>query len=312
MLPLVLSYAAVAVSSIVVFGCLVRRARKEVDGVDEAPSGLYEIAFLAGGPGRVADTAICALHHDGRLGVAAEGRVYVMRAEARDPVERELLALCGSAPESRLRLSELRSALMRSPAVQECGDALTRRGLLLRPEDHRRRRAAALAHYVVCAVVLLVHFDVFAEGARALTSGEVLAALPVAASALACAFLAPGGSRVSPAGHLWLRGHTGRSREGSPLEEVAVDGTEAVRDAALRYQLQWAAAPASRSASPAAATGSSDSGTATWCGTAGSGCGMSGGSGSDSGSAGGGCGGAGGGCGGGGGGSSSGGSSGGG
>lgn len=52
---------------------------------------LSEVAFLNGGPGRVVDTALAAMHADGRLVVGGPGIVAVQRPVAHDPVERAVL-----------------------------------------------------------------------------------------------------------------------------------------------------------------------------------------------------------------------------
>lgn len=297
-LPVLLSYEAVAVSFAVVLVLRLRSALRGMRGAGEGPLDLYETAFLAGGPGRAADVALYSMHGDGRIGVDERGRMYVMRPEARDAVERELLDRCG--PTEGVRLSTLRPALMRSAPVQGYGDALARRGLLLRPEAHRRRRRAALAHYAVCATAFFIlQFGAPGAGSPASAPWEVPAVLPVVA-AVVCFLLTPGRSRVSPAGRAWLRKHAARWRNSGPAAgAVAIDGAGAVRDTILRYELRRAAggrrgSPSSSSSSHSA--GGSDAGVGAWCGTSGSGCGTSTGCGSGSGGGcGGGCGGGGGG-----------------
>src|ERR671920_441818 len=59
-------------------------------------SGLYEIAYLAGGPRRVVETAVVALVENGRLRVdRATGRLHVVDAHRRHPVEAVVLDAAG-------------------------------------------------------------------------------------------------------------------------------------------------------------------------------------------------------------------------
>ncbi|HEX5566922.1 MAG TPA: TIGR04222 domain-containing membrane protein, partial [Streptomyces sp.] len=218
--------------------------------------------------------------------VDERGRVSVIRPEARDAVERELLDRCGSTEGARL--STLRPALMRSAPVQRYGDVLARRGLLLRPEDHRRRRRAALAHYAGCAAAFLVlRLGTPGTGSPASAPWGVPEALPVVA-AVVCFLLTPGRSRISPAGRAWLGRHTVWWRNSDPAGAVAIGGVDAVRDTVLRHELRRAAgdrwgSSSSSSSSSSHLAGGSGGGSGVWCGTSGSGCGTSTGCGSGSG-----------------------------
>ena len=59
-------------------------------------SDLYEIAYLAGGPRRVVETAVVALVENGRLRVdRATGRLHVVDAHRRHPVEAVVLDAVG-------------------------------------------------------------------------------------------------------------------------------------------------------------------------------------------------------------------------
>jgi uncharacterized protein (TIGR04222 family) len=59
-------------------------------------SDLYEIAYLAGGPRRVVETAVVALVENGRLRVdRATGRLHVVDASRRHPVEAVVLDAVG-------------------------------------------------------------------------------------------------------------------------------------------------------------------------------------------------------------------------
>ncbi|MFB7369370.1 TIGR04222 domain-containing membrane protein [Streptomyces sp. NPDC056222] len=96
---------------------------------------LAEAAFLLGGPPRVVDTALAALHAEGVIGVGGPGLVVVLRPDlrARDHVGRAVLEQLAAAPSGALH--ELRLAVMRGPAVQEIGDGLAARGMMVSPAD---------------------------------------------------------------------------------------------------------------------------------------------------------------------------------
>ncbi|MFD9029967.1 TIGR04222 domain-containing membrane protein [Streptomyces sp. NPDC059567] len=106
---------------------------------------LAEAAFLLGGPPRVVDTTLATLHADGLIGVGGPGLVVVLRPDlrARDHVGRAVLEQLAAAPSGALH--ELRLAVMRGPAVQEIGDGLAARGLMVAPEARRAGKRACLA-----------------------------------------------------------------------------------------------------------------------------------------------------------------------
>lgn len=88
----------------------------------------YEAAYLCGGPGRVALTAVVTMHQDGRVKISpARHRVVVTRDEASHPVERAVL---DAAPWPGMGLSFVLNEVAGSAAVQLEEDELRRRGLL--------------------------------------------------------------------------------------------------------------------------------------------------------------------------------------
>ncbi|MEV5682372.1 MULTISPECIES: TIGR04222 domain-containing membrane protein [unclassified Streptomyces] len=151
-LALLLSLA-VAVSSVLLL-TRTRRDRGRRRPTDVFVHDLYEAAFLNGGPARVVDTALTALYTDGRLIIGGPGIVAVQRPEARDPVERAVLSTLADAPNGALHT--LRDAVMRHPAVQEVGDGLAARGLLVSPEETRPRRRWGLIQGLSCLVAVPV------------------------------------------------------------------------------------------------------------------------------------------------------------
>ncbi|WP_149828152.1 TIGR04222 domain-containing membrane protein [Streptomyces tailanensis] len=111
----------------------------------------YDIAFLAGGAHRVADSAVIALAERGLLKVrasrirATEGAVSSMGGDRpRHPVERAVIASC---LHSRSVVA-VHTALQRSPVVEEIGRRLAAEGLVtgsrrrLTRAGRRRLRAA--------------------------------------------------------------------------------------------------------------------------------------------------------------------------
>ncbi|WP_257623698.1 TIGR04222 domain-containing membrane protein [Streptomyces griseus] len=149
----VLATLGVAVSTVLlVVRSGAERSRRPPASPDATLHDLYEVAFLNGGPARVADTALTALHADGRLAVGGPGIVAVQRSQANDPVERAVFQELAAAPNGALHV--LREAVMRHPAVQEVGDGLAARGLLVAPHRLRPLRRWAVLQGVACLVAL--------------------------------------------------------------------------------------------------------------------------------------------------------------
>ncbi|WP_424211258.1 TIGR04222 domain-containing membrane protein [Streptomyces sp. BI20] len=91
--------------------------------------GPHEVAALAGGPGRVADLTLFAMHAGGRVLLAPTGWVVRAVGDGRDGRERALLAAFGSA--ERLSLTRARAAIGGSDAVRELTAGLGAAGLLV-------------------------------------------------------------------------------------------------------------------------------------------------------------------------------------
>ncbi|ROV64789.1 TIGR04222 domain-containing membrane protein, partial [Streptomyces globisporus] len=151
-LALLATLAVVVSSVLLVAKAVAERSRRPSPGPGVALHDVYEVAFLNGGPARVVDTALTALHADGRLAVGGPGIVAVQRAQANDPVERAVLQELAAAPNGALHV--LREAVMRHPAVQEVGDGLAARGLLVPPHRLRPLRRWGLTQGTVCLVAL--------------------------------------------------------------------------------------------------------------------------------------------------------------
>ncbi|MGW1515046.1 TIGR04222 domain-containing membrane protein [Streptomyces sp. NPDC002394] len=259
----------------------------------------YELAFLNGGPARVADTALAALQADGRLAIGGPGIVAVVRPTAYDPVERAVLEVQAAAPHGALH--HLRLGVMRHPAVQEIGDGLAARGLVVAPATRRVTARwctalilAAFVLFPVSIVLTVIDFAVaedfrlpfvlkvapalFAAGITGIVCGSVAARQITSAGRRAVFEYGRAHGHLADAGHL-----------------VALHGLRAVPDPVLREQLVAAArfyapprrngrggrrrpSPAHFSSSDAAALGVATE----WCATNSS-CGGGGGGGSCSG-----------------------------
>ncbi|MDT0344151.1 TIGR04222 domain-containing membrane protein [Streptomyces litchfieldiae] len=266
---------------------LVRRARA-TSATPFPPRGpsrvpeLYEAAFLSGGAYRVADTVLCAMLAKQRIAIW-NGTVTVVAPVADDEPERELLALC---EDWQAPLGRVRAGLARSGPVQEIGDKLAARGLLLRPGIYEPWRRAVLTSRFTGVTVF---------GAGVLTlivspSPAVMVPLggAVALIVISAALMPPAG-RLTVTGRrklLHLRGHDPLTPEGAAML-VALGGYVALNDLVLREQFEEAAAApgtAAEANSPAVLWGADcgDSGSVTSCG------GDSGGGGGDGGAGGGG------------------------
>ncbi|MFJ5933557.1 TIGR04222 domain-containing membrane protein [Streptomyces sp. NPDC093071] len=205
----------------------------------------YEAAFLNGGPARVVDSALAALQSDGRIAVGGPGIVAVVRPTARDLVERAVLQEHAAAPHGALH--HLRLAVMRHPAVQEIGDGLAERGLLVDPATRRTTThwctavaATAFLLFPVSVLLSIVDFGTSEEFSAPFVFKVVPALFVVGITAVVCASVAAG--RITPAGR---RAVAAYGRERGHLADaghlVAVHGLRALPDPVLREQLLAAA-----------------------------------------------------------------------
>ncbi|MBV7243564.1 TIGR04222 domain-containing membrane protein [Streptomyces sp. MW-W600-10] len=294
-----LATLGVVVSSVLlVVKAVAERSRRPAPGPGVALHDLYEVAFLNGGPARVVDTALTALHADGRLAVGGPGIVAVQRAQANDPVERAVFQELAAAPSGALHV--LREAVMRHPAVQEVGDGLAARGLLVPPHRIRPLRRWGLIQGVACLIALPLSLVVtFVQLAMVDTMDfpvpfivKILPAIVIGAfSGLIVA--GTSASRITKSGqHAALAFRTAYAHVVTPAHLVATLGLRALPDPVFQAQLVAAArlsAPRRRSSSSVAgstAAGVTAVGVATvWCaasGPGGSSCGGSTGGGSGS------------------------------
>ncbi|NEC65778.1 TIGR04222 domain-containing membrane protein, partial [Streptomyces sp. SID9727] len=88
---------------------------------------LYEAAFLAGGPGRVADLALVSMHLRRRLLLAHTGWATVVDPDGRDEVERTVIHAIG--PEGQSPIAPVRASAAAADAVRAVADRLVAAGL---------------------------------------------------------------------------------------------------------------------------------------------------------------------------------------
>jgi hypothetical protein len=99
---------------------------------------LYEIAFLAGGPERVVDTAVVALVEAGRITVFSPGQLAVADPARRNPVEGAVLDAIGTRGHRSLDLVVWR--LAGDDSIADIRRRLTADGLLRRRPPLRRAK----------------------------------------------------------------------------------------------------------------------------------------------------------------------------
>ncbi|MEU7091539.1 TIGR04222 domain-containing membrane protein [Kitasatospora aureofaciens] len=166
---------------------------------------LLDTAFLAGGPGRVFDTALVRMHLSEQVVISRSNLVTLTGAKPYDAVDQAVHDAVG-ATGSR-ELGALRRMVMRSAAVQEIGDRLADRGLLRRPERMQRARTArrllwlAMLDVVLFAglALLLDDNDALHERPNLLIPGFLLLL-----GALGLATSTPAKGRITPAGQRQL------------------------------------------------------------------------------------------------------------
>ncbi|AUY49472.1 TIGR04222 domain-containing membrane protein [Streptomyces sp. CB01881] len=89
--------------------------------------GLYETAYLAGGPDRVVELALVLMASRGRLHLAHTGWTTVVDPKGRSRLERAVIATVG--PDGQCRTDDLRRAMAAHPTVLEIGGRLALAGL---------------------------------------------------------------------------------------------------------------------------------------------------------------------------------------
>ncbi|MFF7652676.1 TIGR04222 domain-containing membrane protein [Streptomyces sp. NPDC007983] len=242
--------------------CLAAVAAAQPMDAGPEPEGrtlsLYEAAFLAGGPRRVADLALVSMSRERRLLLAHTGWVTVVDPDGRDDVERSAIAAIG--PLGQSPVPPVRTALADADPVRALADRLVAAGLAV-PAGAQADVAAAVRQVrLACVVVLLTGVVALLMVPPASGPGPALAwfALPLLLTA-SCLVIArievhPYSCWASPAGQRLLgridvpprrpvaqRAGGGADEEhddGELLTALAVHGTVALPDPALRAALR--------------------------------------------------------------------------
>lgn len=130
---------------------------RDVEG-EPADPGLYERAYLNGGPDRVAETALAGLVESGAVRVDRSRRLHSTGGSAADPFQRAVLDAIGETA----KVSRVRKGFHRHEACAELVRRLRESGLLV-PAQVRAGMTALLAGF---PVLLLVNFVRAVNGAR--------------------------------------------------------------------------------------------------------------------------------------------------
>ncbi|WP_405997919.1 TIGR04222 domain-containing membrane protein [Streptomyces sp. NBC_00829] len=237
---LLVAWAAAAVSCARLCLAAFDASRPDPEGTDRERSlSLYEAAFLAGGPHRVAELTLVAMHRRRRLLLAHTGWATVVDPEGQDDLERSVIGAIG--PTGQARTGAVRSEASATDAVRALADRLVRAGLAV--PDNCRTGVAYAVRAVQGATVLVVAMAAAAlsmvPGGRTATAATVLGwfALPllltVGCLAIARIEVHPYSRWASPAGQRLLRALSPRDT----LTAVAVRGVRALDDPALRAAL---------------------------------------------------------------------------
>jgi len=210
------------------------------DELAPAELTVYETAYLAGGPQRLADVALVSMAQKHRLLLAHTGWASVVAPVGRDAMECAVLAAIG--PEGQRRIPDVRDGLAAAGAVRALSDRLVAAGLAL--PDHARSAVGAAVrqlHHAVLLVALAAAAALWAAPPGT-DSGLVLAwfALPLILTGgtwvMARREFHPYPDRATPAGERLLRRQV-RSGAGAALTALAVHGRAALHDPALRAAL---------------------------------------------------------------------------
>ncbi|CAM5479521.1 TIGR04222 domain-containing membrane protein OS=Streptomyces alboniger OX=132473 GN=CP975_28060 PE=4 SV=1 [Streptomyces alboniger] len=199
---------------------------------------LYEAAFLAGGPVRVADLTLVAMARARRLLIAHTGWATVVDPEGRDDIERSVLSAIGRDGQSRI--APVRRGAATADAVRALADRLADAGLAV-PGGAGEGVAAGVRQVRAAAVAVLAlgTAAVLLPGREPAAPGQVPVAVWFALPLLLCAgclLIArveahPYTRWASPAGQRLL----GTLAAGDDhLTAVAVRGVRAVPDPELR------------------------------------------------------------------------------
>jgi uncharacterized protein (TIGR04222 family) len=154
--PGFLAVYLVGLSIAVQWARVARRRTRRGKGVrPRRPLSLEELAYLAGGPRRVTETAVTRLVESGALRLAPHGTVQAAGSPSRDPIDEAVLAEA-QAGDSAVALVAMRAA--RQDVVTAVGHRLTDLGLIVDPRVARTRLRTAVLPLLVVSVLGLVRW----------------------------------------------------------------------------------------------------------------------------------------------------------
>lgn len=153
--PQFLAGYLVALTMAMQWARVMRRRMRTVKGRSGLrPLSLDELAYLAGGPRRVIETAMTRLVESGALRLAENGTVRATGTISHDPVDNAVLADAGENSEATVTWLAARAA--RHDAVTAIGHRLAGLSLIVDPRVARiRLRVAVVPLLVVSAVGLM-------------------------------------------------------------------------------------------------------------------------------------------------------------
>ncbi|MCZ1006951.1 TIGR04222 domain-containing membrane protein [Streptomyces lydicus] len=208
---------------------------------DRAGLTLYEVAYLSGGPHRLADLVLVLMAQQRRLLLTDTGWATVVDPVGKDAVERATLTAMG--PEGQCRIPQIRDTLVGDVAVREVADRLVTDGLAL---PAAVRPGVATAVRLVRGAALLVPLFAAAAAwmAPAGTDNRLLLgwfALPLILTlgtwAVARFELHPYSDWATDAGGRKLPRTSGSPAPLPPLTSFALRGPIALTDPTLRAAL---------------------------------------------------------------------------
>ncbi|WP_436788666.1 TIGR04222 domain-containing membrane protein, partial [Yinghuangia sp. YIM S10712] len=242
---------------------------------------LYQAAFLAGGPARVADVALLAMRAAGVVHIGRDGTVTATARGPADPVAAGVLRAVAEADGSAA-LSTVRFRGARSREVQAIGDRFLAQGLIRRPGGARKRRQARvilIVSAVVSAVTAVVPGIAPSVGDDGFAVAVAVHAIGFTASLALLQVLAMGRTEHARAGMAYvlrLR-RTPRLREnldrtaagGAGLGVIAVMGLDRLTDLELLdvFRRERVTQHASGADAGCGGTGSADSDSPSWFGS---------------------------------------------
>ncbi|WP_371618504.1 TIGR04222 domain-containing membrane protein [Streptomyces sp. NBC_00454] len=204
---------------------------------------LYEAAYLAGGPRRVADLTLLSMQRQRRLLLAHTGWATVVDPVGRDPHERSVLGAFG--PDGQEQVVSVRTAAERDPAVRALADRLGDAGLALRAEAEQGVGEGIRAVRQATWLVLGMMAAALCVPAPGTTTKMILCwfSLPLILT-LGCLAIARAEGHAhspwaSPAGQRLLVELARERGEQGSLTAVALRGLRAVTDPELRAALAY-------------------------------------------------------------------------